>query len=266
MNVEQAKNLFDHTMKEKMTLLSEADQCIFYSTCLSFLDAMLFDRGICQYTADAISGHRDTETVEPKKIKAEKTAKAEKTVKTEKKVSEKVAEVVEEAIEATTSPAAIPMPKEDETKEEVENRRSAFCTVYGNKTLKEIFENEELSAYLAPEFSQIQGYTEIVFDHYKDLYENFSKEDASSVVYSQIASADDSVEDFSELTADKFLNIFHPYMVQMYYILQFSEEDIVDAMKAMSNGTLGANGGSTEIDYTNAGAVMAILNEKFPEN
>lgn len=183
---------------------------------------------------------------------AEETAKpvqaAPEPVKMETEVQDAITKVVEEKI-------IVPAPKPDETPAETEARHTAFIKLYGDMKLGEVFKNQELMNLLAPEFSSVGAFRELLVSSLGELVD---EETIEHVFHFYVSEADETVKEYQDISMTKFLTVYLDHQSVLTSIYSADLETIDTAIRKINNSTEeGIQLGFINID--NAPAVASVI-------
>lgn len=179
-----------------------------------------------------------------------------------------------EAVKAQLEEADIlTLPSEDDTEETVKLRRSILAKKYGDMTIEKAFNDPEVGPYLSVEMEAMSAFREqlmkcfnIEVEENGDEIEYVSKgevtiEQIDNLIHHYIHEADMSAEDYTGVKLDKFLTAFIPYMVHLYTIFGYTQDQIGEvgreAMDEKEDFTV------ADINIHNAEALKMVMEDKF---
>lgn len=217
-----------------------------------------------------------TYDVKPKKIaKVEKPSDVLNLPKSEPLEMVKSNKDKVEAIKAKLEEAdTLTLPSENDTEETVKLRRSLLAKKYGDMTIEEAFSNPEVSQYLSVEIESMSAFKEQLMKCFKieAVYnddgeiEYISKDTVTidqidALIHHYIHEADPKAEEYSKVKLDKFLTAFIPYMIHLYGIFSYTQDQIGEvgreAMDEKEDFSV------ADINIHNAEALLMVMEDKY---
>lgn len=216
-------------------------------------------------------------SVVPADIKASETTAAEKTIENvisepidvskpavvamAEEKAEQPAVTKEEAVKAIADEEiVVPEPKADETPAEAERRRVMFTKKHGSVTLAECIANEEYMKLLMPEMTKAAELRQLLHDK---LDKYAAEKFVDDLHFNYVKESDEAADSHTEVTMDKFLNVYCKYMEKLLIIYKHDMKVVDEAIGELldvkpAHAEIPRVG---KINISNASALIDVIND-----